>query len=58
MKTICDRCVKYEVSICGTREICHAYVEKQTRFTNEITKQYIQQRINGNKNYCKAYNKL
>lgn len=58
MKTICDKCANYEVSLCGTREICRAYIEKQTKFTNEITKQYVEQRVNGDKNHCKAYKKM
>lgn len=55
MKTICDRCDKYEVSLCGTSETCHAFIERQTRFTNGITKDYIEQRITGEKNHCKEY---
>ena len=58
MKTICDRCSKYQVTQGSTREICHAFVDRQTRFTNEITKEYIEQRMIGEKNNCKEYKRL
>ena len=58
MKTICDRCGKYSVSLCGTNSSCTAFIDKQTRFTNGITKDYIELRMTGEKNNCKEFNKL
>jgi hypothetical protein len=52
---ICDKCDKYEVSLCGTHETCHALFEMQTIFINGITKEYIEQRMIGEKNHCKEY---
>tara|TARA_R110000796_G_scaffold245292_1_gene369446 strand:+ start:48 stop:242 length:195 start_codon:yes stop_codon:yes gene_type:complete len=58
MKTICDRCIKYSISVCGTSETCHAFIDRQTRFSNGITKDYINQRITGEKNHCKEYKSI
>lgn len=55
---ICDRCNKYEVSQDGTRELCHAFFECQTRFKNGITKDYIELRMSGEKNNCKEFKKI
>lgn len=58
MKTICDRCTKYEVTPCGTNEICHAFRECTTRFKFGITKDYIEERIVGEKKHCKEYKSI
>ena len=58
MKTKCDSCANYEVSLCGVNEICHAFIEMKTRFKNGITKDYIEQRITGVKMHCKEFKRL
>jgi len=58
MKTICDRCNNYEVSACGTSETCWAFFNRQTKFTFEITKDYIEQRMIGEKKHCKEFKKI
>lgn len=58
MKTKCDKCANYEVSLCGTNEICHAFHERTTRFKYGITKDYIKQRLTGEKNWCKEFKRI
>jgi hypothetical protein len=58
IEIICDSCYNYSVSLCGTSEICSAFIDNQTRFTNEITKEYIEERMIGNKNNCKRFKKM
>ena len=58
MRTICDRCDKYEVSPSGTTETCHAFRERANRFTYGITKDYIEERMIGEKSHCKEYKKI
>lgn len=55
MKTICDRCDKYEVTPCGTIERCSAFIDRSNRFINGITKPYIEERMIGNINHCKEF---
>ena len=55
MNIICNRCSNYDINPCGTIEICHAFRDRQTRFTNGITKEYISHRMDGEKNHCKEY---
>jgi hypothetical protein len=57
MKVICDKCSKYVVSQCGTTESCFAKFEgsKQVIRMDEI---YINQRMNGEKQNCKSFQKL
>ena len=58
MKTICDRCNNYAMLPCGTREVCDARRENNTRFTRWIADGYISKRMNGEKKYCKGYKRL
>jgi len=58
MRTICDRCDKCEVVASGTATICHAFIERQTRFTRGITKDYIEERMIGEKNNCKEFKRI
>ena len=58
MTTICDKCTNYSVSFCGTSETCFAFHSRQTKFTNEITKDYIEQRMTAEKKHCKEFKKL
>lgn len=58
MKVICDRCRNYWISACGTSETCYAFYDRQTKFKNGITKDYIEQRIIGEKNHCKEFKKI
>ncbi len=57
-KTICNKCNKYLISLCGTTETCHAFIDRQTKFTIGITKGYILQRMIGEKKHCKEYKPL
>ena len=54
----CDNCIKYDVSKCGTIEICHAFIDEKTRFKNGITKEYIELRMTGEKMNCKQFKKI
>lgn len=56
-KTICDRCNHYEVSMDGTKEICHAK-RIGSQVILWITDDYIKLRMNGDKNNCKAYERI
>ena len=56
-KRICDKCRKFEVSMCGTRETCHAKKEG-SKFIQWMTDEYISNRINGEIQNCKGYAKI
>jgi len=58
MKTICDRCKKYSISLCGTNESCGAFIDEMTKFTYGISKPYIELRMTGEKNHCKEFKRL
>lgn len=58
MRTKCDKCANYEVSLCGTNQICYAFYDRMTRFKYGITKDYIEQRMIGEKNFCKEFKRI
>ena len=57
MRTICDKCDNYEVSPCGTKELCHAKLQG-SRVSPWMMDEYITERMKGEKNNCKAFKKL
>jgi len=57
MNPICNRCNKYEVSMCGSSETCHAKKEG-SKVILYITDDYIEPRMNGEINHCKAFKKI
>jgi hypothetical protein len=57
MKRICDKCKNFEVSMDNTKEICHAKKDG-SQVILKITDEYIEQRINAEKQNCKCYEKI
>jgi hypothetical protein len=57
MKRICDTCKNFEVSMDNTKEICQAKKDG-SQVIPKITDGYIEQRINGEKQNCKCYEKI
>jgi len=57
VKVICDKCNNFEVSMCGTYEICHAKKEG-SKFIKWIDDLYANERMNGNKQTCKGFKKI
>lgn len=56
-KTICDRCNHYRVNASGTTETCAIHM-LQNAMLPTFTKDYRDERFNGNKNHCKGFQKL
>ena len=56
-KIICDKCRNFEVTPDNTREICHA-MKDGSAVIQWITKDYADERMDGNKNSCKGFKKL
>jgi hypothetical protein len=52
MKTICDKCIYYEVSPGGCVETCHA-----RKINYRLTESFFDQRRTGESNQC-AYSKV
>jgi hypothetical protein len=57
MKTICDKCDKYNVSQCGTRETCNAIFDGSKHIIS-MDKIYVEGRMTGEKNHCKSFKKI
>jgi len=53
-RTICDRCNNYYVHPSGVYDRCHASLI----VANRMDLFYINDRMNGNKNHCKCFQKL
>ena len=56
-RIICDKCDKYTVSPCGSSESCVARYEG-SRVIPYMTEWYINERMSGEKNTCKAFKKI
>ena len=56
-KRICDRCNEFEVTPCGMTEICHAQKDG-SQVIPKMTKDYIEDRISGEKQNCKSFKKI
>ena len=54
-KIICDKCNNYEVHPSGCWERCN---ECSSAPFSYMTKQYAEERMNGNKKNCKCFKKL
>lgn len=56
-RRICDRCNNFEVSPGGSVEICHAR-RLGSIVIPHMPKDYIEARINGDKQHCKEFKKI
>lgn len=57
MTILCNKCEKYSVSQDGTRETCKAKHEG-SKFIIWMTDQYIDQRMTGEKQFCKGFKRI
>lgn len=56
-KRICDNCNNFEITMDNTREICHGKRSGSLLIAN-MPSYYIEERMNGNKKYCKEFKKI
>lgn len=56
-KRICDNCSNLHQNNNQTVEFCWAYLEG-SKFISDMPKDYINERLEGNKNNCKRFKKI